>query len=235
MKRKHGRHLAIFVFLILLIGLPTWWVNLQILHERDNAALIAAIKANNPKTALQALERRADPNARDLGDDSRPGIERFHQLWNRFAAGKRTEVDATKATALQVLFCTCIPTAQAYDSNYKRPENVSILRALLEHGANPDMLYWLEQTPLHYAARWGYVRSVRLLLKYGADVRATDCFGQTPLSLAAEEDNTKIARLLLDAGADPNTEDGWGRTPLSMAIVRRNTLLIHLLREHGAH
>lgn len=48
-------------------------------------------------------------------------------------------------------------------------------------------------TPLHFAAKWGYKAIVEILLEYGADPTSKNRRGQTPLTVAH---STHIARLL---------------------------------------
>ncbi|XP_052869868.1 ankyrin repeat domain-containing protein 27-like [Anopheles cruzii] len=52
------------------------------------------------------------------------------------------------------------------------------------------------QTPLHYAARWGFLDIVETLLEYSANVEAVNKLGASPLKYAH---NVRIGRLLVDA------------------------------------
>src|SRR5690349_6848355 len=104
MKRKRRSLLLLLTFLLLLVGLLTWWVNREIQHERDNASLIAAIKANDTNSALEALKRDADANARDLGSEKPSLGQRFRQLWNNLIGRKVPDDNIHKPTAIQVIF-----------------------------------------------------------------------------------------------------------------------------------
>ncbi len=60
-------------------------------------------------------------------------------------------------------------------------------------------------TPLHYAARYGDLKTIRTLVKKGVNLEAQDNHGCTPLANAVSSKQAEAARLLLAAGADPNT------------------------------
>lgn len=62
--------------------------------------------------------------------------------------------------------------------------HISIVRALLEAGANARQGDWDKVTPLHTAAVEGYVDCVRLLLQHGADRNALDKAGEKPIDWA---------------------------------------------------
>ena len=68
---------------------------------------------------------------------------------------------------------------------------VSIVRMLLEHGADPNLRDAKGYTPLHYAVRIemrkAVVVVVDLLLLHGADLFALDPTGRTPLEVAGPE------------------------------------------------
>jgi ankyrin repeat protein len=92
-------------------------------------------------------------------------------------------------------------------------------------------------TPLHVAARKGYVEIAKLLLEHGADPNIKDLHGWTPLHDAAYWGNVEVARLLLQHGADPNVKGKRGETPLILAISgdsQAHADVAKLLLEHGA-
>ena len=82
-------------------------------------------------------------------------------------------------------------------------EEVSILRQLLEHGADPNIRTWYDSTPLHQASSYGLLEAARLLLSYGAKVDEKDGKGRTSFQLAASEGHYEITKLLLEHGAVP--------------------------------
>lgn len=75
-------------------------------------------------------------------------------------------------------------------------------------------------TPLHIAARNGYLEVAKLLIDHGADVNATDNQKQTPLHAAAEDGQEEMCELLLKNGAELKVLDSARRSPEMLA--RRN-------------
>ena len=79
-----------------------------------------------------------------------------------------------------------------------------VVEALLSAGADFNIRDpVLGLTPLHDAARAGYIGSVQKLVRYGADVNLCDEIGNLPLHLAAMEGNLEVIRLLIGRTADP--------------------------------
>jgi len=90
-----------------------------------------------------------------------------------------------------------------------------LLRAILEHGADPAGR-GLHRPALLEAATEGTYEAVELLIKAGAhpaDPQMTDCDLNTPLHQACRRDDIGIVRLLLCHGAPPDTRTERGYPP----------------------
>jgi ankyrin repeat protein len=103
---------------------------------------------------------------------------------------------------------------------------VEVIRALLEHGANPNLALRNGTTVLmNVASRAGRpqpseqttIDLIALLTKHGADVRAANGTGQTPLHLAVGRGDG-IVKYLAEHGAPLDAKDSSGRTPLDIAM-----------------
>ncbi|XP_054897163.1 cyclin-dependent kinase 4 inhibitor B [Poeciliopsis prolifica] len=71
------------------------------------------------------------------------------------------------------------------------------VRLLLNHGADPNVAdRSTGATPLHDAARTGFLDTVRLLLEFGADPQARDKDHRLPIDLAKENCHTEVVALL---------------------------------------
>ena len=113
--------------------------------------------------------------------------------------------------------------------------NLSILKFLLDAGADPNALNHNEETPLHSAARFTRNTEVfRMLLEAGADPNVKDGFTLTPLHHAALVDLRDVIVLFLEYGADINVQGKNGDTALSFAISDGYYDLVKLLLEKGA-
>jgi hypothetical protein len=77
----------------------------------------------------------------------------------------------------------------------------SVLRLLLEHGADINVQSQSGRTPLHWASTYGALEVVRVLLEHGADVEAKENSGKTALQEAADMGRDEVVKLLRDHGA----------------------------------
>ncbi|KAJ4106327.1 hypothetical protein NW761_000195 [Fusarium oxysporum] len=108
-----------------------------------------------------------------------------------------------------------------------------IVKALLRSGANPHMLGYEGNTPLHLAAILGDVDIIKELLDYGADIRTSNNCGHIPLVLAVRHGRKLAYKKLLELG----TVDICGencRTALIEAASVKNLALMETLIEDGA-
>lgn len=82
--------------------------------------------------------------------------------------------------------------------------HVSIVKRLLDAGANPNLKNKEGNTPLHWAALMGQVEVVKLLLASGkADVNARNNVGRSPLDDAHDRQQSEVFNLLVEHSALP--------------------------------
>jgi len=67
---------------------------------------------------------------------------------------------------------------------------------LIQHGAPINAKDIAGNTPLHLAARYGFVNVVKVLIASGADVNAKDANGMTPLQIASKMGHQAVVDLL---------------------------------------
>ena len=112
------------------------------------------------------------------------------------------------------------------------------IRALLEHGADPDLTIAQGQdwTALHAASFAGRPAVIRLLLEHGADPSVvTSRRAWTPLHALAwsggrnGSDTMESVKLLLAAGVDPSARDSRGRTMWQIIVKRHGARLRKML------
>jgi ankyrin repeat protein len=125
-----------------------------------------------------------------------------------------------------------------------KKEDINVVQALLDCGANINVLDAEGFSPLHRASLSGNSDAVQLLINCRADLNialASDgksdaCL--TPLYVAAQQGELAICQLLVEHGADINPRDECGMSPLQTASVRKNSLkhldVVTFLLDNGA-
>ena len=77
-------------------------------------------------------------------------------------------------------------------------EDESLVRCLIDNGANINKTDVYGRTPLMMAAEYGHLDVVKLLIDNGANINKTDVRGRTPLMMAASYGHLDVVKLLLD-------------------------------------
>ncbi|OQA06241.1 MAG: Phosphocholine transferase AnkX [bacterium ADurb.Bin374] len=115
--------------------------------------------------------------------------------------------------------------------------NISIVRALLNAGADVNARNPQDITPLHLAAWDGNAEIVSLLLEHGADVNRRNHRneGMSALDIAAMTGAADVVRILIEHGADPRLGSPVSRvTPLHLATAWDQTRAAEELVRGGA-
>jgi ankyrin repeat protein len=157
------------------------------IKKRATAELIEAAQRRKPKDAWQALERGADPNARDQGV---PVLHRFLECLPALLPDYKLE---RIALVKELLRRKADPNARACPNTLGRETALhvalfwgadEVLHEILACGANPNARVYsslFSKTPLYMAVRDGRVEAVRELLQYGANPAHCDEWGETVL------------------------------------------------------
>ncbi|KAI0487540.1 hypothetical protein F4859DRAFT_465405 [Xylaria cf. heliscus] len=117
---------------------------------------------------------------------------------------------------------------------------LSIVRLLIEYGADVNPKRDTEIPALVKAAEGGNVAVVSELLAHNADPNARNRLGQTALFIAAIKGHDKVIEVLIRGRADVNAKDKEGRSPLLYLASEKNTKAkwttgtLLLLHHHGA-
>lgn len=98
-------------------------------------------------------------------------------------------------------------------------EDATLVKALLDAGANLSALDNVGRSALHRAAWWGHVPNLKLLIAAGAKLDAQDAAGNTPLHLAWRADKEEAAHLLERFGADRQLANRHGETAADLALA----------------
>jgi ankyrin repeat protein len=111
--------------------------------------------------------------------------------------------------------------------------NETIIRLLLQQGADFSRLDQNGKTALHAAVESGRLGLVTLLLA-GNDANVKDSSGRTALFSAVQAGNDEITRALLEGGIDVTYKDPLGETALHVAVESGSESSTMLLLKHGA-
>ena len=200
---------------------------LRVGHQnRLNQALIVAVKKNDAAKAIALLANGADSNARDI-----PVANADTSIWQKL-------LDTLKGRHLQPAHG---PTALviALDMDIYRkdsflPQNVPLIRALINAGADVNVTDADGDTPLMLSAMASKKETIRLLLDKGADINARTSEGTTALYCAVPNMDVSIPQILVARGAMVNATGTRATSPLACAAFFGNIQTVQLLLVNGA-
>ncbi|KAK5218691.1 hypothetical protein LTR72_008630 [Exophiala xenobiotica] len=109
-----------------------------------------------------------------------------------------------------------------------------LIRALLEHSADPNVRSNSGESVLHYAVATGYIKVVELLVEAGALVNASDSEGRTPLHEAGCIPAVAVTNYLLSRGAQLQVVDADGNSPLHLAAKKSSLEVVQSLLRAGS-
>jgi ankyrin repeat protein len=113
---------------------------------------------------------------------------------------------------------------------------VSLIRRLVDIGADINAQDTDGCTPLIWACMHGQEAAAHLLLDLGADGKtAKSGAGRSSLHSACKHGLVSLIRRLVDIGADINARDNHGCTPLIQACISGHEAAAHLLLDLGAN
>jgi uncharacterized protein len=123
------------------------------------------------------------------------------------------------------------PLMQAIQAN-----DISIVKIVLNAGANIDQQSFFGATALMMAAKSGNEKIINLLLEHGADINySRGRYGETPLKCAISGGRNNIVKLLLDVGIkNINHRESNGETALMVAAEEGYFGIVKILLEYGA-
>jgi len=166
------------------------------------------------------LKHHANPNLRITQDKSK-AAEEIKRGANAFY-GKRAAVTVT-----EIILQGSTPLLLAAEVN-----NLDVIKALVEAGADPNIPTQEGTTPLMMAAGAGTdvqrarepeeravaVQTAKFLVEHGADVNVHGQYGWTALHAASYQGLNDVIEYLVDNGARIDEKDSFGQTALSISL-----------------
>ncbi|ETP25617.1 serine/threonine protein kinase [Phytophthora nicotianae CJ01A1] len=190
--------------------------------------LLFASQGGHVDIVRYLLEHGADVDARDSGGSS---ALRFAASDGRLEVVKLlVEFGGARANQTEIDGWTPLILA-SWHGHY------SVVKFLLEHGAQIDAKDMGGSTALRFAASEGRMRIAKLLVQHGSMcVNEPEVHGRTPLWFAVANNHMRLATWLLQIGAAPNIRTDQGSTPL-MRICRSDNAdddIVEQFLDHGA-
>ena len=187
-----------------------------------------AVQARQPGARADPLLYAAARTSRNAYTVSKPALNEH-----------RKRVKATRALAQWMMSNSKKKRSNGTGAEAAERGTVDVVKRLLARGANVNVLFSNNVTPLMTAIRLGYDKLVDVLINAGANLDTGDRSGEnTPLLLAIGMGNLRIVQKLLHAGANVNHGNAWQTVPLQWAMINhrdvaRNTadkIVIALLK-----
>ncbi|XP_053675177.1 E3 ubiquitin-protein ligase MIB2 [Anopheles nili] len=107
--------------------------------------------------------------------------------------------------------------------------HVELVKYLLQHGANVNVVDKEGDSTLHYASFGNQPEIMRVLLQHNASIDELNSSHCSALHISAHKKPPHCVKLLLEFGANVNVQDAYGDTALHDAIGKENTEVVELL------
>ncbi|XP_046403614.1 protein fem-1 homolog B isoform X2 [Ischnura elegans] len=111
--------------------------------------------------------------------------------------------------------------------------HLSVVKALVEAGANVNHPTTTESTPLRAACFDGRLEIVQYLVEKSADIHLANRYNNTCLMISAYKGHLKVVKYLLSVGVDPDERAHCGATALHFAAECGEDHVVRALVEDG--
>ena len=116
----------------------------------------------------------------------------------------------------------------------KKDDKYSVLRKMLDMGADTSIKDSNGWTALHYACEFNDIESVKILVSQNSNLDDYSNNKRTPLHLAANNGFAEIVRYILESKGSCNFKDHYGCIPLHLAAKQGHVDCIELLLSYGS-
>jgi uncharacterized protein len=178
-------------------------------------------------------------SARVLGDKSAEKILQDYET-QRQSQSSRDLMSAVKANDLvkvqEILKSHKVKLEETDDQGFSpllwaaREGYTSIVKVLLDSGANPNQNDRMGATAGHKAGFWGHPDVMKLLIDHGLNLDARGGYnGYTALMDAVTRNYVEVAQLLVSAGVNLTIRGHDGMTAIDIARMNHNEQMLKLL------
>nr|XP_022289771.1 transient receptor potential cation channel subfamily A member 1 homolog isoform X2 [Crassostrea virginica] len=184
-------------------------------RDRDNyTPLLMAAYSGHAESLDTLLKKGADYEAVDKNDKTAV-----------YLAAEEDKLEALKTMLAYPDVRRLVDVGDRYDNHplhiAAQEGYLSIVKCLIENGADLDCKNEEEQTPLHLAAKHGRTNVVReMVIRDHSAVNDEDEDSNTALHLATLHGHTKVALILIKNGADVAARNSVLWTPLDCAAAK---------------
>lgn len=202
---------------------------------QKHSPLAVAVSQRQMEMAIFLLDRDNDPifdePALSTAVSRRPeDVDMVRLLLGRWAEINKQFSDThhTTSTSLTAICTNALVLAANRD-------HASVLKELLQHGANVNGQDHRGYTALHEAAENGSENLARILVEeYHADLHAKLLNGSFPIHIGAQSGRDECVKFFLSKNVDINCVNDERRTPLHTAVDNRRASTVRVLVAAGA-
>jgi ankyrin repeat protein len=112
--------------------------------------------------------------------------------------------------------------------------HMAVVKALVEHGADVNIVFNYGSTPLLNAAQEGHIHVVKVLIEHGVDVNIASNDSKTPVSVAAQNGHMAVVRVLAEHDGAEISGTSTGQSAVIGAAINGHMDTISFLYALGA-
>ncbi|XP_069119475.1 uncharacterized protein [Argopecten irradians] len=218
-------HLAAFNgFTELVLLYLSTGIDVNLLNSKNDSAVLWAARWGHVTTVSVLLDNNADANIEnDKKSTALHWAVRYEQSNTVKILLKKGKVSPNHIRSMGLVAPLVLASAIG---------NNRIVKLLLTHGADVNIVIRGGECALHHAAKEGHIKVVKTLLRYGADINRQDEKGDMAINLASLKGHADIVNILLMKGGDMFHNNDIGEDCWDCAIQQEANDVLYVLSKH---